>query len=97
MGLAPYGKPIYAEIIKDKLINIKEDGSFKLDMNYFDYCTGTTMTNNKFNKLFDGPPRKEEGKLTIREMNIAASIQYVIEEIIIKIGVEQRVHQSHDF
>ena len=85
MGLAPYGKPIYAQIIKDKLINIKEDGSFKLNMNYFDYCTGTTMTNNKFNKLFDGPPRKPESKLTIREMNIAASIQYVIEEIIIKI------------
>ncbi len=85
MGLAPYGKPIYAQIIKDKLINIKEDGSFKLNMYYFDYCTGTTMTNNKFNKLFDGPPRKAESKLTIREMNIAASIQYVIEEIIIKI------------
>ena len=85
MGLAPYGKPIYAQIIKDKLVNIKEDGSFKLNMNYFDYCTGTTMTNNKFNKLFDGPPRKPESKLTIREMNIAASIQYVIEEIIIKI------------
>ena len=85
MGLAPYGKPIYAQIIKDKLINIKEDGSFKLNMNYFDYCTGTTMTNNKFNELFDGPPRKAESKLTIREMNIAASIQYVIEEIIIKI------------
>ncbi len=85
MGLAPYGKPIYAQIIKDKLVNIKEDGSFKLNMNYFDYCTGTTMTNNKFNKLFDGPPRRPESKLTIREMNIAASIQYVIEEIIIKI------------
>ena len=66
MGLAPYGKPIYAQIIKDKLINIKEDGSFKLNMYYFDYCTGTTMT-NKFNELFDGPPRKQRVSLQLEK------------------------------
>ncbi len=86
MGLAPYGDPIYANIIKENLINIAEDGSFQIDMSYFDYATGLTMTNKKFNKLFGGPPRKSESDITQKEMNLAASIQKVIEEIVIKIA-----------
>ena len=86
MGLAPYGEPIYAELIKKYLIDIKDDGSFHLDISYFNYCTGLTMTNQKFNKLFNGPPRKAESDLTQREMDIAASIQLVTEEIVVKLA-----------
>ena len=86
MGLAPYGEPKYADLIKDKLITIREDGSFQLDMSYFDYCTGLTMTNKKFHNLFGGTPRKPETKLTQREMDLAASVQKVTEEIIIKLA-----------
>ena len=85
MGLAPYGTPKYAQIIMDKLINISDDGSFKLDMSYFNYTTGLTMTNKKFDLLFGGPPRKYEANLTQREMDLAASVQKVTETIIIKI------------
>ncbi|MDP1773795.1 MAG: carbamoyltransferase [Methylobacter sp.] len=86
MGLAPYGEPKYAELIKDNLIDIKEDGSFNLDMSYFNYCTGLTMTNSKFDELFGGPPRKPESTLTQREMDLAASVQAVTEEIVIKLA-----------
>lgn len=86
MGLAPYGEPIYAELIKEYLIDIKDDGSFHLDISYFNYCTGLTMTSQKFNTLFKGPPRKAESDLTQREMDIAASIQLVTEEIVIKLA-----------
>ena len=86
MGLAPYGEPCYADIIKDKLITISEDGSFQLDMSYFDYATGLTMTNKKFAALFGGPPRTSETELTQREMNLAASVQKVTEEVIIKMA-----------
>ena len=86
MGLAPYGKPIFTDLIKDNLIDINNDGSFFLNMNYFDFCTGLTMTNNKFNRLFGGPPRKSETQITQKEMDIAASIQKVTEEIVIKIA-----------
>ena len=86
MGLAPYGKPIYSKIIKDNLIEIKDDGSFQLNMKYFDYCTNLKMTNRNFEKLFDGPSRKPESKITQKEMDLAASIQSVTEEIIIKIA-----------
>ncbi len=86
MGLAPYGEPIYANIIKENLITIADDGSFQLNMNYFDYATGLTMTNKKFDTLFGGPPRKSEAKLTQREMDLAASIQHVTEEIIVNIA-----------
>ena len=86
MGLAPYGKPIYSKVIKDNLIEIKDDGSFRLNMRYFDYCTNLKMTNRNFEKLFDGPPRKPESKITQKEMDLAASIQNVTEEIIIKIA-----------
>ena len=86
MGLAPYGKPIYSEKIIKNLIDIKSDGSFHLDMSYFNYCTGMTMTNNKFNNLFDGPRREPESEITQKEMDLAASIQKVTEEIVIKLA-----------
>jgi carbamoyltransferase len=83
MGLAPYGEPKYADLIKDKLIVVADDGSFQLDMSYFDYATGLTMTNKKFDTLFGGPPRTSESELTQREMDLAASVQKVTEDIII--------------
>jgi carbamoyltransferase len=86
MGLAPYGEPRYAKLIKDKLIKIAEDGSFQLNMSYFNYATGLTMTNNKFNKLFGGPPRSPEADLTQREMDLAASVQKVTEDILVLIA-----------
>lgn len=86
MGLAPYGEPIYAEKIKEELIKIAEDGSFQLNMNYFNFATGLTMTNEKFHQLFGGPPRKPETNITQREMDIASSIQKVTEEIVIKLA-----------
>lgn len=86
MGLAPYGKPIYAKKIKDYLIDIKEDGSFRLNMDFFDYATGLAMTNWRFDELFGGPPRKPESNLSQREMDLAASIQAVTEEVILKMA-----------
>jgi carbamoyltransferase len=86
MGLAPYGEPKYAQLIRDHLIDVKEDGSFRLDMSYFDYCTGLTMTNEKFAQLFGGPARTSETDLTQREMDLAASVQVVVEEIVIKLA-----------
>jgi len=86
MGLAPYGQPKYVKTIKDNLIDIKDDGSFRLNMNYFDYCTGLTMTNNKFHKLFEGSPRESETNITQKEMDLASSIQKVTEEVIIKLA-----------
>jgi len=85
MGLAPYGEPRFADIILDNLIDVKKDGSFRLDMSYFDYCTGLRMTNDKFDALFGGPARKPEAPLTQREMDLAASIQAVAEEIILRL------------
>jgi len=83
MGLAPYGQPKYAELIKKELVDIKTDGSFKLNLKYFNYCVGLTMTNAKFHKLFGGPPRRPDlDKIEQRHMDIAASIQQVTEEII---------------
>lgn len=86
MGLAPYGSPIYVDQIKKHLIDIAEDGSFALNMSYFDYCTGLTMTNDKFASLFGGPARKSESPLTQRDMDLAASIQKVTEEIILRLA-----------
>jgi carbamoyltransferase len=86
MGLAPYGVPRFAQLIKDHLIDIKEDGSFRLNMDYFNYCVGLTMTNSKFHDLFGGNPRLPEGDLTQREMDLAASIQVVLEEVVIKLA-----------
>jgi carbamoyltransferase len=85
MGLAPYGEPRFKDIILDKLIDVKEDGSFRLDMDYFNYATGLTMTNNKFAKLFNMERRKSEENLLQIHMDIAASIQAAIEEIVLKI------------
>ncbi len=82
MGLAPYGEPKYAGLIRDKLIEIREDGSFRLDLRYFDYCTGLTMTNGDFDALFGGPARKPDELLTQRHMDLAASIQLVTEEAV---------------
>jgi carbamoyltransferase len=86
MGLAPYGEPRYSDLIREKLIVVADDGSFQLDMSYFDYATGLTMTNKKFDELFGGPPRTSETKLTQREMDLAASIQKVTEDIVIQIA-----------
>jgi carbamoyltransferase len=86
MGLAPYGEPRYVDLIKKHIIDIKDDGSFHLDMDYFDYCTGLTMTNQRFNALFGGPPRNPESELTQREMDLAASVQAVTEEVVIKLA-----------
>jgi carbamoyltransferase len=86
MGLAPYGEPKFADLIYRHLIDIKPDGSFRLDLSYFDYCTGLTMTNDKFHALFGGPPRKPEVNLTQREMDLAASIQSVTENVMLKLA-----------
>ncbi|KAB2848626.1 MAG: carbamoyltransferase, partial [Ignavibacterium sp.] len=86
MGLAPYGEPKYKKFIYDHLIDVKEDGSFRMNMEYFNYCQGLTMTNEKFNKLFGGPPRIPETNLTQKQMDIARSLQEVTEEIVLKIG-----------
>ena len=85
MGLAPYGQPRFVDTILDNLLDLKEDGTFRLDMSYFSYCTGLTMTNSKFDKLLGGPPRQAETKLTQRHMDIAASIQVVTEEVVLRL------------
>ncbi len=81
MGLAPYGEPRYAELILEKLLDLKDDGSFRLDLSYFNYCHGLTMTSRRFERLFGGPPRKPHEPITRREADLAASIQHVTEEI----------------
>ena len=85
MGLAPYGEPRYAQLIRDHLIDVKEDGSFRLDLSYFDYCTGLRMTSDKFHGLFGGPPRKPDEPLTQRHMDLAASVQRVLEETVLRL------------
>jgi carbamoyltransferase len=97
MGLAPYGEPKYANLIKKHLIDIAEDGSFQLNMSYFGYCTGLTMTNAKFDKLFGGVARQSESQLTQREMDLAASIQQVSVEIIVKLakGVKKETNAKN--
>jgi carbamoyltransferase len=92
MGLVPYGEPKYAERILEHLIDLKEDGSFRMDMSYFAYCQGLRMTSRRFHRLFDGPPRQPESQLTEREMDMAASIQYVTEEIMLRMA--RHVHRE---
>lgn len=92
MGLAPYGEPKYVDVIFRELIDLKDDGSFKMNMKYFNYCAGLTMTNRKFEKLFGGPPRKPESKITQREMDLARSIQEVTEEIMLRMA--RHVHKE---
>jgi len=84
MGLAPYGQPQYVQLILDKLIDLKQDGSFRMNQEYFNYCAGLTMTNHRFASLFGGPRRKPESPVTSREMDIAASIQKVTELIVLR-------------
>lgn len=86
MGLAPYGEPRYKDLILNELMDLKEDGSFKLNMRYFGYCSGLTMTNGAFEKLFGGPPRKPESKLTQRHMDLARSVQEVTEEVMMRMA-----------
>lgn len=86
MGLAPYGEPRYTAEILEHLIDLKPDGSFRMDLSYFNYCTGLTMTSKKFDRLFGGPPRQPESPLTQREMDLAASIQQVTEEIMLRMA-----------
>ena len=91
MGLAPYGEPRFADVILEKLIDLKPDGSFRMDMSYFNYCQGLTMTSRRFDGLFGGPPRRPESPVTAREMDIAASIQKVTEEIMLRCA--RHVHE----
>ncbi len=91
MGLAPYGEPKYVEVILNELLDLKEDGSFRMNMKYFGYCAGLTMTNKRFARLFGGPPRKPEAPLTQREMDLARSVQQVTEEIMLRMA--RHVHR----
>jgi carbamoyltransferase len=86
MGLAPYGEPRFHDLIRDNLIDVKADGSYKLEMSFFNYCTGLTMTNEKFDRLFGMPPRLEDGPLTQTHMDIAASVQAVLEDVVLRLG-----------
>ncbi|HKX55597.1 MAG TPA: carbamoyltransferase N-terminal domain-containing protein, partial [Xanthomonadales bacterium] len=97
MGLAPYGEPVYAERILSQLMDLKEDGTFRLDMSYFNYATGLTMTSEKFHQLFDGPPRQPESKLTQKEMDLARSIQWVTEEIVLRLARTVHREQGVDY
>jgi carbamoyltransferase len=92
MGLAPYGQPKYVDTIYEHLLDLRDDGSFHLNMDYFDYCAGLTMTNAKFDTIFGGPPRKPEARLTQREMDLAASVQKVTEDAMLKIA--RHVHKE---
>ncbi len=86
MGLAPYGAPKYVDAIYTHLLDLKPDGTFRLNMDYFNYCTGLTMTNGKFDALFEGPPRKPESPLTQREMDLARSVQEITEEVMLRLA-----------
>lgn len=97
MGLAPYGEPKYKELILRELVDIKNDGSIRLNMDYFNYAAGLTMTNERFNGLFGGPPRQSEGKMTQKEMDLARSIQEVTEDIVSKMAehIKKETGQKH--
>ena len=97
MGLAPYGRPIYKDLILKEIVDVKEDGSIRLNMRYFDFLGGLKMTNKRFERLFGGPPRKPETEITQREMDIAASIQAVTEDIIMKMvrHVYRETHKKY--
>jgi carbamoyltransferase len=97
MGLAPYGKPTYAEAIRKHLIDLKPDGSFWMDMAYFNYCRGLTMTNGRFHDLFGGPPRQPEEALTQRHMDVAASIQRVCEEVMLALARHAKAITGADY
>ncbi|MCA9100304.1 MAG: hypothetical protein KDA63_04080, partial [Planctomycetales bacterium] len=86
MGLAPYGEPVYRDLILDRLLRLRPDGSFLMNMDYFNYCQGVTMTSAKFHRLFGGPPRDPESAITQRDMDLAASVQAVTEEIMLRMA-----------
>lgn len=86
MGLAPYGRPIWRDLILERLLDLKDDGSFHMDMRFFEYCHGLTMTSRRFHELFGGPPRKPESPITQRDMDVAASVQSVTEEIMLRMA-----------
>lgn len=90
MGLAPYGQPRYAKLIREKIVDIREDGSIALDMSYFNYCQGLTMTSEKFHDLFEGPPRRPESLITGKDMDLAASIQVICEDVVLKAAAHAR-------
>ena len=90
MGLAPYGRPVFADRIREKLVDIKDDGSLWMDMSYFNYCHGMTMTGPRFHELFEGEPRAAESDLTQKHMDLAASIQAVTEEVMMKMALHAR-------
>src|SRR5256885_13377246 len=92
MGLAPYGKPVYRDLILKQLMDLKEDGSFWMNMRYFNFCQGLTMTNSRFHELFGGPPRRPESVLEQRHMDLAASIQAVTEEVMLRMA--RHLHQQ---
>ena len=92
MGLAPYGEPAYADLIREHLIDVKEDGSFRLDMRYFNYCTGLTMTNDRFADIFGGPPRQPGEPPSRRHMDLARSVQDVLEETVL--ALSRRLHET---
>ena len=94
MGLAPYGEPKYVDVILSELMDLREDGSFRLNQKYFDYLTGLTMTGEKLADLFDGPPRAPESRITQREMDLARSVQEVCEEVMMRMA--RTVHQDTD-
>lgn len=93
MGLAPYGEPKYVDLIYKHLLDLKDDGTFRLDMSYFNYATGLTMTNDRFHKLFGGPARKPESKITQKEMDLARSIQVVTEDVVLRLA--NTIHKEH--
>ncbi|MFN0054997.1 MAG: carbamoyltransferase [Planctomycetales bacterium] len=92
MGLAPYGRPIYKDLLLENVLDLKADGSFRMDMSFFNYCQGLTMTSEKFHRLFGGPPRPPESRVTQREMDLAASVQAVTEEIMLRTA--RHVHEQ---
>ena len=97
MGLAPYGRPVYKDLILTELMDLKEDGSFKLNMKYFNYCAGLTMTSAKFHRLFGGPPRRPESAVTQRDMDLARSVQEVTEEVMLRMArhIHRRTGQKN--
>jgi carbamoyltransferase len=97
MGLAPYGEPKYVDQILNHLLDLKEDGSFRLNMDYFNYSVGLTMTNHKFHALFGGPPRQGEGKLTQKDMDLASSIQKVTEEVVLRLAKTVKKELNVDY
>lgn len=97
MGLAPYGEPVYAGLIHEKLLELRDDGTFRLNMEYFDYATGLTMTNQRFAELFGSPARQPESPLSQKEMDIAASIQLVTEEIVLRLARTVHKETGNDY